>query len=434
MIERLVQNAAYEIGMDPAEHYLRFGAAVRRDPGPQFSTGFFIDSHPEGWQKNTNPLLQFVGKNAAILAPEERSILWAAQNVALRGQPERAVQLAADNLPPHLAYTTNILRANVALLNGSEEGWIHHVNAYLEKFTIVPLIVDGSGTLFERLSTEPVRPVTGGPLVSVIMPAWNAEKTVGMAARSILAQSWQNFELLIVDDCSEDSTWTKLQEIAARDKRVRIMRNKVNVGPYVSKNIALQEAKGEWITGHDADDWAHPQRLEKHFANGSGACASLTYMLRMRPNGYFEHFTKIGKYSSDGVARIASISCLFERDFLKNKLGYWDSVRYGADSEMIERARTVLGTEFLYISQIGMICLDMESSLTNHPENGIKTPNGLSDIRKNYKNAWSDLHRTMVMNNCYLEFLQSPRKYATHPTHEVPLETILDLREDTNTD
>ena len=84
----------------------------------------------------------------------------------------------------------------------------------------------------------------------VMMPAWNSEDTLEAAAMSILDQTWQNLELLIVDDASHDDTWAVMEILARRDERVRITRNKVNVGPYVSKNVALGHARGDWITGH----------------------------------------------------------------------------------------------------------------------------------------------------------------------------------------
>ena len=70
------------LGVEPAEHYLKYGALMRRDPGPEFSTGFFLDTHPGGWQKSVNPLLRFLGKNAGEMTPHRNTILWAAQNVA----------------------------------------------------------------------------------------------------------------------------------------------------------------------------------------------------------------------------------------------------------------------------------------------------------------------------------------------------------------
>ena len=96
-----------------------------------------------------------------------------------------------------------------------------------------------------------------------------------LAASSILEQSWKPIELIIVDDCSTDDTWSIAKRVAHLDPRVRVRRNSVNVGPYVCKNLALSMVKGAYITCHDADDWAHPQRLEKQLdamrANGSRA-------------------------------------------------------------------------------------------------------------------------------------------------------------------
>ncbi|MDM7256115.1 MAG: glycosyltransferase family 2 protein [Paracoccus sp. (in: a-proteobacteria)] len=265
-------------------HYLRYGNQLNRDPGPDFSVRFTrlaydIRDHHEpvarlAWMRR---------RSATKLLPNPKRVLRAASLVAKAGEHDRAIALAESHLPAELAYTANILRANAAIARSDEVTWLKFVNAYLSQFDLAPIRLQGSGTLFERLTTGALPPVTGGPLVSVIMPAWNAENTVGQAARSILNQSWRNLELLIVDDCSTDGTWPVLQQIAAKDDRVKIRRNKVNVGPYVSKNIALTEAKGDYVTGHDADDWAHPQRIEKHLAASSerNIDASLTYMIRM---------------------------------------------------------------------------------------------------------------------------------------------------------
>src|SRR5690606_7366380 len=132
---------------------------------------------------------------------------------------------------------------------------------------------------------------------------YNAEATVAQAARSILNQNWRNLELLIVDDCSDDGTWPELQKLAEQDGRVRVFRNAVNVGPYVSKNIALSNAKGAWVTGQDADDWSHPERLATHigFARQKSAAASTTRMIRMHEDGFLSRVIGLCSITLDGV-------------------------------------------------------------------------------------------------------------------------------------
>jgi len=416
------------LGMDPAEHYLKYGAMRRRDPGPDFCTGFYLDTHPGRWQEITNPLLHFHGKGGGKMKPDRRTILWAAANVAARGDYARGVALAERYLPEDLAYTAHILRANAALACGREEDWLAHLNAYLAQFDVAPLVLEGEGALLDRFATAPLPPVTGGgPLVSVIMPAFNAEGTIRAAARSILNQTWRNLELLIVDDASEDGTWTVLQQLAAADDRVKIRRNKVNVGPYVSKNFALMEAQGEWITGHDADDWAHPQRLERHIhlAIDRRSRASVCYMIRMQPDGFFGNLAKIQSFSLDGVARKASISCLFARKILKEGLGSWDSVRFGADTEMIARAENVLGEEVVPFHDISMICLDHDNSLSNHQDHGIKKVGGLSPIRKAYRDNWKKWHNTkLAPGNAFMPFPLKNRPYSAPAEMVVPLDDV----------
>src|SRR5690606_13076944 len=115
---------------------------------------------------------------------------------------------------------------------------------------------------FNRLAALGAEAPRSGPLVSVLMPAFNAERTLKTAASSILQQTWRSLELIIVDDASTDATWRIAQDIAAADSRVTVRRNTTSVGPYVCKNLMLNLVQGEYITCHDADDWAHPQRLE----------------------------------------------------------------------------------------------------------------------------------------------------------------------------
>ena len=405
------------LGMDPAEHYLEYGFRMNRDPGPDFSTAFhrmaLRELKPEA--EPVTVLARRKKEASENASPyNEKAVLVAAYRDSRSGNHARAIALAERHLPFNLRHTAHILRANAAIAARREADWLAALNAYLQHFDTAPLVLEGTGPLLDRLATAPLPAVTGGPLVTVIMPAWNAEATVRTAARSVLNQTWQNLELLIVDDCSSDGTWNVLQEIAASDDRVRIFRNAANVGPYVSKNIALRESRGAWITGHDADDWAHPQRIERHLAAAlqTSARASLTYMIRVQTNGHFDTFARVSDFSPDGVTRISSISNLLRRDFLAETLGFWDSVRFGADSEMIARARLFAGNEFRNFRHIGMICLSMPTGLTNHREFGIHGASGLSPVRTRYKTSWSEWHKTLkTSGRAYVGFPLESRPF-----------------------
>ena len=102
-------------------------------------------------------------------------------------------------------------------------------------------------------------------LVSIIMPSYNTAQFIEETIASVLAQTYENWELIIVDDCSNDNT----DEVVGRyldDRRIRYLKNKKNSGAAVSRNLALREAKGKWIAFLDSDDLWKPQKLEKQIA------------------------------------------------------------------------------------------------------------------------------------------------------------------------
>ncbi|MDM7458188.1 MAG: glycosyltransferase [Paracoccus sp. (in: a-proteobacteria)] len=266
------------------------------------------------------------------------------------------------------------------------------------------------------------------------MPAWNAQKTVVAAARSILNQTWRNLELLIVDDFSEDRTWEKLQLLAAEDSRVKIFRNKINVGPYVSKNIMLSVARGAWITGHDADDWAHPQRLEQHMRAlqqfPTPPRASVTNKIRLEADGIMDRFAPISNYSIDGAARLATISCTFEEQFLRKELGGWDNVRFGADSELIARAQTLIKDEFRNFPLISMLCMNYEGSLTNNASYGVDRVAGPSPSRVAYTKSYTSWHKEILAGHGRNNALRFPpdSDTRTFPAPENALVPLYNIR------
>lgn len=101
------------------------------------------------------------------------------------------------------------------------------------------------------------------PLVSVVMPVYNAGKFLEESIESILSQSYKNFEFIIVDDASTDNSWSILQKYAQRYKRIKIDRNKKRMGVSITVKKAIVQAQGEFIARMDADDIALPNRIEK---------------------------------------------------------------------------------------------------------------------------------------------------------------------------
>lgn len=113
-------------------------------------------------------------------------------------------------------------------------------------------------------------------LVSVIMPSWNTGKFIAESIQSVIDQTYENWELIIVDDCSTDNT----DEVVAKftDKRIRYFKNEKNSGAALSRNRALREARGEWIAFLDSDDLWNPVKLEHqiNFMNEHGYTLSYT--------------------------------------------------------------------------------------------------------------------------------------------------------------
>jgi len=106
-----------------------------------------------------------------------------------------------------------------------------------------------------------VKKKTNNPLVSVIIPAYNAEKYVAEAISSILSQTYKNIEVIIIDDASADSTLKIIHEYKLKDDRIRLYNNKKNVGIGANRARGIKLAKGEYICWQDADDISLPNRV-----------------------------------------------------------------------------------------------------------------------------------------------------------------------------
>jgi glycosyltransferase involved in cell wall biosynthesis len=103
------------------------------------------------------------------------------------------------------------------------------------------------------------------PKISVIMPAYNAEKYIAEAIGSVLSQTFKDFELIIIDDASRDRTWEIIKKYSRKEKRILALHNKKNLKLSKTLNIGINKSSGAYIARMDADDLCEPDRLEKQY-------------------------------------------------------------------------------------------------------------------------------------------------------------------------
>lgn len=158
-------------------------------------------------------------------------------------------------------------------------------------------------------------------LVSIIMPSYNTAQFISETIRSVLNQTYSNWELIIVDDCSKDNT----DEVVAAflsDPRIRYLKNEVNSGAALSRNYALREAKGKWIAFLDSDDLWEPEKLEKQlaFMKENGYAFSYTdYMIQL--NGEWLPYVYTGprvvnRKKMYDYCYFSTITVMYDRDVI----------------------------------------------------------------------------------------------------------------------
>ena len=103
-------------------------------------------------------------------------------------------------------------------------------------------------------------------LVTIVTPSWNSEKYIVDTIKSVQAQTYKNWEMIIVDDCSSDCTVNIVREIAEKDSRVQILVQKVNNGAAKARTRSMQAGSGRFVAYLDADDIWKPEKLEKQIA------------------------------------------------------------------------------------------------------------------------------------------------------------------------
>ena len=188
------------------------------------------------------------------------------------------------------------------------------------------------------------------PRVSVLMPVYNGERYLREAVESILDQTFADFEFIIVDDGSTDNTWRILQSYAAREPRIVLVRNEINVGVAGSLNKGLGLARGEYIARMDADDVSLPERLaaqvaflDEHSPVGVVGCAVQMIDSYGSPM-YVQHFpTTHGPllWALCFYTPLAHPTVVFRRPVVERVGGYNDVLLANQDRDLWQRLSSV---------------------------------------------------------------------------------------------
>lgn len=275
----------------------------------------------------------------------------AALCLSRQGRHDEALERLAplsDGLDPagpsaHLLMLKGTLRRKKMLADGcsvteAEEFQLAAVNTILSAGGLEPITLrDFDKPMSLDNIHAPSAAACKGPLakISVIMPAYNAGSTIATGIRGLMAQTWTNLEILVVDDFSADNTAQVVEGLAREDGRVKLFRQKSNQGAYRARNRGAAEAEGEFITVCDSDDWPHPRRIE-----------ILARHLMSRPSlaTVRGKWCRCGQHLENDVAWQPSAAFVSDpsshiyRKAMFDKIGPWDGeVRISADSELIDR-------------------------------------------------------------------------------------------------
>lgn len=249
------------------------------------------------------------------------------------------------------------------------------------------------------------------PKVSIIVPVFNAEKVISTSINSLLNQSWKNIEIIAVDDASTDNSYTELKRLFGGIERVRVIKNNKNKGAYATRNLGMSLAIGEFLTVMDADDWAHPQKIEKQI---------IPLLFNRSLKGTVSHWVrctedfKFSRLRAGNAWVHRNVSSLLVRKDVVAALGDWDEVKVNADTEFYERCIAKFGQ-----AAIKEVMPDVPlsfgrahaSSLTQNAETHLITQYG--GVRKQYM----DCARAWHKNSPSLKLLRNePRPFPVPPS------------------
>ncbi|WP_245719374.1 glycosyltransferase family 2 protein [Pelagirhabdus alkalitolerans] len=344
--------------------------------------------------------------NRDTVKKRRKSILQA-ECLSMIGKSSEAEKLLAQRLKFDQHYDLIYAKSN---LKDSMDCKIEQLNQVykMHKLQLIEPCESDVSTLYDRLHTKVTNPVYEPIRVSIIVPTFNASNYVETAIRSLFNQTWTNIEIIAVDDCSQDDTLAVLNKLKAEDERLIVLQTKKNGGAYIARNYALDVASGDAITINDADDWSHSEKIEKQVRNlfsDRRLVGNYSNQARLTNDLTFFRRGQQGQYVFKNMS-----SFMFKKDKVLKALGYWDSIRFGADGEFITRIKRVFGEKSIKVLNTPPLSFQRqtEASLTGNSAFGY--PGFFMGVRKEYVEAHTYYHQ-QYSDNLYYKFPQTERPF-----------------------
>lgn len=283
-------------------------------------------------------LLESLESLSAPLARSARRLIPLAMLYLADGRREAAARALAEIRPEE--QDTHRVLALANLEDGQAR--LDRINGIYSALDLAPLVLrDAERPPSLANLAAPSGPAPDRGKVSVILPAFQAETQIGTALAGLQAQSHENIEILVVDDASTDGTADLVADLARQDPRIVLLRQRRNGGAYAARNLGLARASGDFITTHDADDWSHSQKIALQVAELSGTpelMGVITHWARVRPDLAVTTNWRL----SAQLTQWSHSSFLFRRA-VAERLGGWDAVRVGGDTDFIWRVQAAYG-------------------------------------------------------------------------------------------
>ncbi|MBD3942547.1 glycosyltransferase [Microbacterium sp. NEAU-LLC] len=264
----------------------------------------------------------------------ERFLGWLVQ-AGMSTQAREVLRRSKDSTWASLAFAAELEHPR---FGGTFAAMLRRLNEPYRRFGLEEISLEGEGeTPSARLSARPRSRAGAGPLVTVIMTCSDPGAVLLTSVSSLISQTYQDWELILMDDGSQVDSRPLLERVAMLDPRIRIVRNETSAGSFVRTNEALNLARGVFVAMQGVSEWSHPHRLEIQVRDLQANPMRLA-------NTIFEaHITENFDLLDDQGARLIASerALMFRREPVLAAIGYYDSVRFGADVEFRDRIESV---------------------------------------------------------------------------------------------